>query len=181
MTELRRIFNLCFLFSVFCAAVHALTLKTFPDAIQGVYPAADNVKRQTLYLTADQLRRAEQSAGEKIDTALLVVYRITRAGQLLGWAYLDTHRVRTLNETILICVDGEERISHVEVLNFNEPQEYIASSRFLELFKNRRLDAQLSLKGSVPTTTGATLTCSAITTAARRVLALHKIVLEQKR
>jgi len=139
------------------------------------------MKRQTLYLTAEELKRASAEAGETIDTGLLVAYKVTKAGALIGWAYLDTHRVRTLNETILICIDGAERIMHVEVLNFNEPQEYIASDRFLELFRGKRLDAQLSLKGSVPTITGATLTCGAITSAARRVLALHKIVLEAEK
>jgi Na+-translocating ferredoxin:NAD+ oxidoreductase subunit G len=179
----RRIFvpGLLILVSLVPPALGAVTLKTFPDAIQAVFPAADNLKRQTLYLSADELKRAGDQAGETIETGLLVAYKVTKAGVLLGWAYLDTHRVRTLNETILVCVDGGERILHVEVLNFNEPQEYIASDRFLELFRSRRLDAQLSLKGSVPTITGATLTCSAITSAARRVLALHKIVLEAER
>lgn len=162
-------------------AVYPITLKTFPDAVRGVFPGADNMKRQTFYLTTEQMRRAGELAGENIDTGLLISYRITRGDTLLGWAYLDTHRVRTLNETILVCVDVAERILHVEVLNFNEPQEYIASDRFLELFKGRRLDSQLSLKGSVPTVTGATLTCSAITSAARRVLALHRIALESEK
>jgi electron transport complex protein RnfG len=161
--------------------IHGITLKTFPDAVKEVFPTADNMKRQTFYLSAAQLRRASEMAGEPVDAGLLVSYRITRNGVPLGWAYLDTHRVRTLNETILICIDGAERIMHVEVMNFNEPQEYIASDRFLELFRGKRLDAQLSLKGSVPTITGATLTCAAITSAARRVLALHRIVLEAEK
>ncbi len=67
---------------------------------------------------------------------------------------------------------------HIEQLSFAEPQEYMASDRFLELFHNRVLDSNLSLKGSIPSITGSTLTCSVLTSAARRVLALHKIVLE---
>lgn len=163
---------------ILTSAIEAKVFKTFPEALQVVFPTADNVKRQSLYLTADQLRRAAALAGEPIDTALVVAYRVTRAGSFLGWAYLDTHRVRTLNETVLVCIDGREQIMHIEVLSFAEPQEYMASLRFLELFKARHLDAQLSLRGNIPTTAGSTLTCSAITSAARRVLALHKIVLE---
>lgn len=160
------------------STIEAKVFKTFPEALQAVFPAADNVKRQSLYLTQDQLKRATALAGEPIDTALVVAYRVTRAGNFLGWAYLDTHRVRTLNETVLVCIDGHEQILHIEVLSFAEPQEYMATQRFLELFKARRLDGQLSLRGNIPTIAGSTLTCSAITSAARRVLALHKIVLE---
>lgn len=173
-----------FLITILCTggficvpSLHARVIRTFPEAVQSVFPSADNVKRQTVYLTPEQVAKASELAREKVDTAFLVVYRVTRAGQLLGWAYLDTHRVRTLNETVLICVDAHERILHIEQLSFSEPQEYMASGRFLDLFKNRTLDAQLSLKGNIPTITGSTLTCSALTSAARRVLALHKIVL----
>lgn len=156
----------------------ARVIRTFPEAVQSVFPSADNVKRQSVYLTAEQVQRASKMAQERIDTAFLVAYRVTRGGTLLGWAYLDTHRVRTLNETVLICIDTRERIMHIEQLSFAEPQEYMASDRFLELFHNRVLDANLSLKGSIPSITGSTLTCSVLTSAARRVLALHKIVLE---
>lgn len=174
----KHIISILVLFAGLTTTVDAKILKTFPDALQAVFPSADNVKRQSLYLTQDQLKRAAALAGEPVDTALVVVYRVTRAGNFLGWAYLDTHRVRTLNETVLVCVDGNEQILHIEVLTFAEPQEYMATQRFLELFKARRLDAQLSLRGNLPTVAGATLTCSSVTSAARRVLALHRIVLD---
>jgi hypothetical protein len=163
---------------VLTVAAEARVIRTFAEAIQAVFPAADNVKRQSVYLTSDQVKRAAELAREPVDTAFLVVYQVTRGGKRLGWAYLDTHRVRTLNETVLVCIDDREHVLHVEQLSFSEPQEYMASDRFLELFHNRVLDSSLSLKGNIPTITGSTLTCSAITAAVRRTLALHKIVLE---
>lgn len=161
--------------------LEARVYRTFPDAVHAVFPQADNVKRRSVYLTREQMQRAQQMAQENIDTGLLVVYQITHAGKLLGWAYLDTHRVRTLNETLLVCIDDKERIIHVEQLSFAEPQEYMASDRFLSMFHGKILGPELSLKGKIPTTTGSTLTCSAVTGAVRRVLALHKIVLELNR
>lgn len=168
-------------FLVFLTATQARVIRTFPEAVQSAFPNADNVKRQTHYLTPDQVRRAADLAREPVDTAMLVAYQVTRGGKPLGWAYLDTHRVRTLNETVLVCVDDKERILHIEQLSFAEPQEYMASENFLDLFKGKQLDQSLSLKGSIPTITGSTLTCSALAGAARRVLALHKIVLELQR
>lgn len=168
-------------FALLLAQAEARVYRTFPEAIQAVFPQADNLKRRTVYLTAEQLKHAMQYANEPIDTAFLVVYEITQAGKLLAYAYLDTHRVRTLNETVLICVDDKERILHIEQLSFAEPQEYMASDAFLGLFHGQTLSPALSLKGNIPTITGSTLTCSALTASARRVLALHKIVLELKR
>lgn len=155
--------------------VEARVIRTFPEAVQLLYPTGDNMKRQSVYLSAEQMKRASDLAQEKIDTAFFAVYRVTQAKKFLAWVYLDTHRVRTLNETILVSVGADSRIQHIEVLSFNEPPEYVAGDRFLELFRARRLDAELSLKGNIPTITGATLTCSAITSAARRVLALHQV------
>ena len=170
-----------FVLTLLITQAEARIYRTFPEAIQSVFPQADNLKRRSVYLTPEQLKRAVQYANEPIDTAFLVVYEITKAGKLIGYAYLDTHRVRTLNETVLICIDEKERILHIEQLSFAEPQEYMASDAFLSLFHGQTLSPALSLKGNIPTITGSTLTCSVLTSSARRVLALHKIVLEQKR
>jgi Na+-translocating ferredoxin:NAD+ oxidoreductase RnfG subunit len=88
-------------------------------------------------------------------------------------AYFDSHRVRTLNEVVMIVVDPSDRIRTIEVLRFAEPPEYFPSRRWLHQFRGRPLNSELSLKRSIPTMTGATLTSSAVVRAARRILALQ--------
>ncbi|HEX6106552.1 MAG TPA: FMN-binding protein, partial [Gemmatimonadales bacterium] len=97
-----------------------------------------------------------------------------REGRPVGVAYFDSHRVRTLNEVLMIVVEPDDRIRSIEVLRFAEPPEYHASEAWLRQFEGRGLTPELSLKSAIPNMTGATLTSHAVTRAARRVLALHQ-------
>lgn len=162
-------------------ATSALTLKTFTEAVQSTFPTADNVKRQSIYLTQEQVARAAKYAGEPISTAFFVVYSVTRAGKMLGWVYLDTHRVRTLNETVFISIDPDHRVHNVQILNFHEPQEYIATDRFLALMKGRTLANKPSMRGDIPLIAGATLTSDALVSSVARILAVHKVITEGAR
>ena len=162
-------------------ATPALTLKTFTEAVQATYPTADNLSRQSIYLTPQQVAKATQYAGEPVSTAFFVMYSVTRSGKLLGWVYLDTHRVRTLNETIFISIDPDHRVHNVQILNFHEPQEYMASDRFLALMKGRTLATKPSIRGDIPLIAGATLTSDAVASSVSRILAVHKVVTEGAR
>ena len=94
----------------------------------------------------------------------------------MGVAYFDVHRVRTLSEVLMVAVGTDDRISRIEVLQFQEPPDYRPPERWLRRFRGSALDRQLSLKGSVANLTGATLTADAVTDSARRMLALHRVI-----
>ena len=76
----------------------------------------------------------------------------------------------------MIVVTPEEKIERIEVLKFSEPPEYRATPPWIAQFQGRALDDDLSLKGAIRNMTGASLTCQAVTRAARRVLALHRVI-----
>ncbi|MEE9156287.1 MAG: FMN-binding protein, partial [Gemmatimonadota bacterium] len=99
-----------------------------------------------------------------------------RADGTMGVAYFDSHKVRTMPEVLMIVVSPEARIERVETLKFSEPPEYLASDSWYQQFDGKKLNEDLSLKGSIINMTGATLTSVAVTRAARRVLALHRVI-----
>ena len=93
----------------------------------------------------------------------------------MGVGFLDTHRVRTLPETVLVAVAPDGRILRVEVVAFREPPEYIAKDVWMRQFDGKQLDSQLTLKGAIRPLAGSTLTANSLTDAARRSLALHRL------
>jgi hypothetical protein len=99
-----------------------------------------------------------------------------RGGQPAGTAWFDTHRVRTLPETLMIVVDGQGRVGRIEVISFREPEEYLPRGAWYEQFLGKTLEPSLQLKRDIRPVTGATLTARATTDAVRRVLALHRIL-----
>lgn len=149
---------------------------TQQEALRAAFPPPATVERRTAFLGADDLAAVRAAAGRDtpVDQAVVSYYVALRDGRPVGVAYFDSHRVRTLNEVLMIVVTPDDRIRSIEVLRFAEPPEYHASDPWLEQFEGRSLSPDLSLRGGIANMTGATLTSTAITRAARRVLALHR-------
>lgn len=151
---------------------------TVDEALRLAFPGA-GMTRRTAYLTAEQVRRAKELSGEEVPSALVTYYEAKRNGQATGTAYFDTHRVRTLPETLMVVVDPQGRVARVEVIAFREPEEYLPRGAWYEQLPGKRLDRDLQVKRNVHPVTGATLTVRATTSAVRRVLAIHQVISEK--
>lgn len=150
---------------------------TVDEALKLAFPGCE-VGRQSAFLTPQQLQRARQLSGVEVPSALVQVYTAKRDGHLVGTAYFDTHRVRTLPETLLIVVDPQGKVGRIEVISFREPEEYMPRGLWYQQFQGKSLDRDLQLKRDIRPVTGATLTARATTGAVRRVLALHQVLQE---
>lgn len=148
---------------------------TVEDALAISFPNCE-IRRDTRYLTKSQVARVAQLAGTELDSAIARPWIATRDGKVFGTAYLDTHKVRSLKETLYVVVDSRGRIARMEVLAFAEPKEYLPRAPWYEAFHDRALDDELRVKRGIRPVTGASLTVSATTDAARRVLALHQVL-----
>lgn len=134
------------------------------------------VTRSTVALKPEHKLRVGKLAGSKFSKGLVFPYVATRDGQLVGTAYFDVHRVRTLREIVMIVVDPQDRIQRIEILAFGEPQQYKPRAKWYAQFVGHALDQRLSLKHGIKGVTGATLTARAAVGAARRVLAVHRVL-----
>lgn len=130
--------------------------------------------RRTAYLSEEDIAAIERLAGEEgFDRRVLPYYVALQDGRPTHVAYFDAHRVRTLQEVVMVVVDGHDAVVRVEVLKFSEPPEYRAPEGWLKQFEGHSLNPGLSLKGNIVGMTGATLTAQAVTGAVRRILAVH--------
>ena len=148
----------------------ARVLMTQQQALASAFPNAKPA-RQTFFLTKQQLDAARKESGVDFDEQLVIRY----AGPT-GFAYFDTHRVRTLPETVMIVVTPDGRIDRVEILSFDEPTDYFPKRRWLDQLLHRKLDDDLSLKRAIRPISGASLSGQAIVNATRKVLALHHVI-----
>ena len=150
-------------------------LATVDEVLAATFPEAD-VHRESIFLTDEQIAAVELSTGGRPRSALVTRFRADRGGAPIGWAYLDTHRVRTLPETLVVLVDADGAVIAIEVVAFREPMDYLPPDSWYGQFDGRRLDDDLQLKRGIRPITGATLTARATTTATRRVLAIHSLL-----
>lgn len=158
------------------AALEAKVFLTQEEALKLAFPGAV-VERRTAFLTEAQRREAQILSGDaELPAALATFYAAAAGGRELGTAYFDTHLVRTLPETILVVVGPSDAVTRIEVLSFSEPEEYMPRARWYAQFSGKALDEELSLKRGIRPVTGATITARVTTEAARRVLALHRVL-----
>ena len=179
------------------APAGARVFLTTDEALALAFPGCE-VERRTVYLTEGQLAEARRLAGVEIPGALVNPYvarceqgggaggasgaavpgGTTGSAGTGGTAYFDTHRVRTLPETLMVVVSPAGEVRRIEVLTFREPEEYLPRGAWYRQFTGHPLDDGLALKRDVHGVAGATLTARATATAVRRVLALHRVIAE---
>jgi Na+-translocating ferredoxin:NAD+ oxidoreductase RnfG subunit len=153
-------------------------LITVEEALELVFPDAAT-ERQTIFLSDEQRAKIEEESDGEVSSALATRYEAkSQDGTIRGWAYLDTHRVRTLPETLMIVLGADGSVQRVEVVTFREPIEYMPRRGWYEQYQGKVLDDDLALKRDIRPVTGATLTARATTEAVRRILALHRVVEE---
>ncbi len=153
----------------------ATVLITIEEAVALAFPGATAV-RETLFLSQEQRARVQDTSGSEITSGLATRYVArSAAGEVVGFAYLDTHVVRTLPETVMVVIDADGTVQRVEVVAFREPLEYLPRESWYGQYEDRKLDPELELKRGIRPVTGATLTARATTDAVRRVLAVHEI------
>ena len=154
-------------------------LLTREEALELAFPKCE-IEAESLGLEKAELKRVETLAGTPHTRRLVRRHRATGAdGELVGTAYVDLHRVRTLRESLLVVVDTEGRVARIEILAFAEPKAYMARAKWLAQFIGHELDEELSLKGRIRGIAGATLTARATTDAVRRVLAIDQVLAER--
>ena len=95
---------------------------------------------------------------------------------VIGYAYFDRHPVRTLPETIMAVVRPDGGLDRITILSFDEPEDYLPKQPWLEQFRGHRLDDELAVRRKIRNLTGASLSARAITSACRRILAIHRLV-----
>jgi hypothetical protein len=156
----------------------AAALPTQEEALALAFPGAALVRREAA-LTAAQAGLARTLAGRDLPSGAVTAFEARRNGALAGVAFFETHRVRTQAETVMVAVSPEGRVLRVEVVAFREPQEYMARPAWLRQFDGAGPD--VALGRTIKPLAGSTLTANALTDAARRALALHKVLYGQGR
>ncbi len=159
--------------AVFGPPAAARVFKTFAQAMAGAFPQA-RIERKTVFVTAEQRARIEAAAGHALPAEILHPYEVFVEDRRVAVVYVDVHRVRTKTQALMLAVDVDGRIRHLEMLASQESSEYHAPAKWYAAFVGRMLSDDLQPGRGVDAITGATATVRSTTQCARRVLALHR-------
>ena len=158
-----------------CGWLEAKSYRTQPEALQTVFPSPFRVERKTLFLTQSQIEQIEQKARVRVDSSIVSYYVARNASGISGIAFFDRRIVRTMPVTYMVVVNPSGTVGYVDILSFEEPEDYLPPARWLALYQNGKLDTNLAIGHGIPRITGASLSSQAMNDGIRLILATYQV------
>lgn len=150
---------------------------TREDGLRLAFGDSLRVAARTAFLEPEQIERIRTRARAPFEAARITFYEGLGADSTAQlFAYTDTHVVRSMTETVLVVLQPDGRVVSVEVLAFDEPEDYLAPKRWLALWAGKSPAESNRRDAGLPNLAGSTLTATAISEAIRRVQAAHEVL-----
>ncbi|WP_242340506.1 MULTISPECIES: FMN-binding protein [Anaeromyxobacter] len=139
-------------------------------AIRAVFPAAEAVEAKDVILTDEMVGRIERLARARVRERLVTFYTARRGAEVVGYAVIHSHVVRTKRETLSIAFEPDGRLRKITVLAFLEPSEYRPSERWLAQLEGKGPADRLAVGQDLAPISGATLTARGVAEESRWLL-----------
>ena len=147
------------------------------QALSEAFPNATRVDRQTILLRKRDVAKIAALTGEKVAAKVVVLHLAYKEDELLGYAHIDVHNVRTKPEAIMIVLTPMGIVRSVRILAFHEPLEYRPTDRWYAQFVGKTKEDGLRVGRDVHGVVGATLSARAAVDGVRRMLAYWEVLL----
>ena len=118
--------------------VHAQVFYSKQEALEIAFPDVDRVETESFFLTQEEVVHLQSVARAPIDSKLVTFYVGYIGDVIQGYAFIESHIVRTFAETFLIVVSPDGVLETLVVLAFYEPPDYIPSDRWLQQFDQKK-------------------------------------------
>ena len=148
------------------------------EAFELAFGTGAEIESLPVFITDEQAAQIEKTAQTKLDSKLYTFHVGKRGGQLLGYAAIESHTVRTQPETVMILLSPTGELKRVEMLAFHEPPEYQPPARWFERLYGKPV-GDLRLNQGVDGIAGATLSSRASLDGIRKVMAIYQIALKE--
>lgn len=153
---------------------------TKDEALRAYFPEPLIIERKTAFLTDKQVESIQARAKSKVESKVVMYYVARGKEGVAGYAFLETHVIRTMPATYMIVVNPDTTIRAMELLAFYEPEDYLPPKRWLDQFRSKSFRNDLWLKRGIHNIVGATLSAQALTDGARRILATFEEALPKE-
>ena len=158
--------------------VQATVFYSKEEAFELAFGKGAEVEPQAVFLTDEQAEKIEKTAQVKLESKLYTLHVGRRGGQVLGYAAIESHNVRTQPETVMILLSPTGELVKVEMLAFHEPPEYQPPARWFEKLYHRPL-GELRLNQGVDGISGATLSSRASLDGVRKAMAIWQVAVKE--
>jgi len=135
-------------------------------------------ERRVVDLTPEQVALVEKASRSKLPSPKITMFQAGDGAESQGRAYLDTHIVRSMPETLLTVLAADGTVRMVLLLQFQDHPDYVPPEKWLKTLEGKPTEQQFPGRG-VPRVTGSTMTVDAATAAVRRALAIDALLVRR--
>lgn len=150
----------------------------YEEALKTYIKKGCSQKKENIYLSKKERALIEMKSKTKVYGGLALRYITTCPQAKVSYHYVDSHIVRTQNETIILTISNK-KIDNFEVTSFNEPLEYLAPKKWYDQFDRVKSGTILKVREQIDGLSGATLTVNASVQVTNKLLALHDLLLSK--
>lgn len=172
---------MCICAFIMHGGMRAQVFLTKDEALKRAFGPSASIERRTVFLTDEQVEQIRKRAKAKVESKIVTYYVGKTDTGVQGYAFFETHVVRTMPATYMVVVSPDATVRGVEILAFYEPEDYLPPARWLNQFDGQRLSDELWVKRSIRNISGATLSAHAITEGSRRILATFEVALQKEK
>ena len=173
-----RILTLCLVCFFLPRFAGATVYYSKEEAFELAFGKDAQIENLPVFLSDEQQAAIEKLARVKLDSQLYSFYEGRKNGQVLGYAAIESHTVRTQPETLLIVLSPKGELVKSEILAFHEPPEYKPPSTWFQTLIHKPAD-ELRLDKGVDAISGATLSVRASLDSIRKVLAIYRLAMAE--
>lgn len=148
------------------------------QALAEAFPDASRIERETILLRKVDAERISALIHEPVKSKVVVLHTAYRDDEILGYAHIDVHNVRTKPEALMIVLTPKGVIRSVRILAFHEPLDYMPTDRWYTQFVGKSTHEGLRVGRGIHGVVGATLSARAATDGVRRMLAYWEVLLK---
>jgi Na+-translocating ferredoxin:NAD+ oxidoreductase RnfG subunit len=157
--------------------VSAKVFASQQEALAESFPTASRIDRRTVILRKKDAAKIAAITHEEVRAKVVVLHSAYKDDELLGYAHIDVHNVRTKPEALMIVLTPDGTVRSVRMLAFHEPLDYMPTDRWYEQFVGKTNQDGLRVGGDVHGVVGATLSARAAADGVRRMLAYWEVLL----
>lgn len=158
-------------------AADAKVFHTRKEALAMAFPDADRIDKKVHILSGTDIAQVKIAARAKIESRLVTIFTARKGEEILGYAIIDVHTVRTHPSAILVVWTPEGKVRTVRVLAFHEPLDYLPADKWYTQFEGKTRDDRLKVGDDVHGVVNATLSTRVASDSVRRALAYHDVLI----
>ena len=147
--------------------------ESVPQELMHRHFPRSQIEQRTVYVTNELRDQLVREIGAQPSARRYAFYLARAGGRTLGCGVLDTHIVRTKQQSLFIILDASGDVLQIEQLAFHEPGEYRAPLRWLALLRGKRVSSPLRPGVDLPAITGATMTAASVARSVKTILRLN--------